>query len=157
MSRYWKRRPTWIEGPDNINSYPWITFSFNLLVIIWILCPRRKVCLKLDVQGQGSGIILVVDGHGGKGFWKLDNFHGRYLCIVSKLYICEKHFTANQIYVLVSYKSVGQGALPTLNIFCPSVNAIIIVLIGYREKRKIFTFTNISTTTIKCFTNSLKN
>ena len=40
-----------------------------------------------------------------------------------KLFICEKHFTADQIYVYPSCKSLKEGALPTLNLPRPSVNA----------------------------------
>ena len=36
-------------------------FSLNWLVIIW----RGGRPLKLDVQGQGDGIMLDVDGQGG--------------------------------------------------------------------------------------------
>ena len=41
-----------------------------------------KCRLKLDVQGLGGGKILGVDekGIGGKGSWKLDNFHG-HICV----------------------------------------------------------------------------
>ena len=40
-----------------------------------------------------------------------------------KLFICEKHFTADQIYVYPSCKSLKEGALPTLNLPRPSANA----------------------------------
>ena len=36
----------------------------------------------LDVQGRGGEKILDVDGQGCVGSWKLDNFHGRHMCIV---------------------------------------------------------------------------
>ena len=40
--------------------------------------------LKLEVQGpEGVGKILDVNGQG-LGSWKLDNFHGRHMCIVPK-------------------------------------------------------------------------
>ena len=66
-----KKRADLKEGPDNINSHPWIMFSFNWLVIIW----RDEAGgewkgggrLKLDVQGQGGGRILDVDEQGGWG------------------------------------------------------------------------------------------
>ena len=38
--------------------------------------------LKLDVQGQGDEKISDVDGQGGGGSRKLDNFHGRHMCII---------------------------------------------------------------------------
>ena len=40
-----------------------------------------------------------------------------------KLFICEKRFTADQICVYPSRKSLKEGALPTLNLPCPSGNA----------------------------------
>ena len=39
--------------------------------------------MKLDVQDQGVGRILYVDGDGGLGgLEQLDNFHGRHLFII---------------------------------------------------------------------------
>ena len=38
--------------------------------------------MKLGVQVQRGGRILDVDGQGGEGSWKLDNFHGRQMCII---------------------------------------------------------------------------
>ena len=40
-----------------------------------------------------------------------------------KLFVCEKHFTADQIYVYPSRKSLKEGVLPTLNLPRPSANA----------------------------------
>ena len=40
-----------------------------------------------------------------------------------KLFICERHFTVDQIYVSSSHKLLKEGALPTLNIPRPSTNA----------------------------------
>ena len=40
-----------------------------------------------------------------------------------KLFICEKHFTSDQIFVYPSRKSLKEGALPALNIPRPSANA----------------------------------
>ena len=42
--------------------------------------------LKLDVQAQGGGRILNVDGQGSGGSLKLDNFHGRHMCIIPKVF-----------------------------------------------------------------------
>ena len=44
-----------------------------------------KVRLKLDVQGQGGGQISDLDGQGRGGSSKLDNFHGRHICIIPKI------------------------------------------------------------------------
>ena len=41
----------------------------------------KIVRLKLDVQGQEGGKMLDVDGQESEGSWKLDNFHGRHMCI----------------------------------------------------------------------------
>ena len=41
-----------------------------------------RVRLRLDVQGQGRRRILDVDGQKGEESWKLDNFHGRRMCII---------------------------------------------------------------------------
>ena len=63
MSWYWKRKPTWRKDLITYNSHPWKLFSFNGLTIIW----REGARLKLDVQGQGGGGILDVDGQRGWG------------------------------------------------------------------------------------------
>lgn len=41
--------------------------------------------MKLDVQGQLSERTLDVDGQGHGGFSKLNNFHGRHICIIPKV------------------------------------------------------------------------
>ena len=46
---------------------------------------NRGFYLKLDAQGQGGGRILDVDRQWGEGSWKLDNFHGLHMCIISKM------------------------------------------------------------------------
>ena len=79
MSWYWKRKPTWRRDLITYNSRPRILFHFNWLVIIW----KGGIYLKLDVQSQGSGRILYVTGQSGWGVLKLDNFHGRHMCIVA--------------------------------------------------------------------------
>ena len=44
---------------------------------------RGEVRLKFDAQGQGvEWFGTQMDKNGGRGSWKLDNFHGRRLCIV---------------------------------------------------------------------------
>ena len=76
----------------------WFCFCFDFVrslarcgccsIVYWRVCgcvgaggrEGGLVRLKLDVQGQGGGEILDVDGQGGS--WKLDNFHGRQMCIV---------------------------------------------------------------------------
>ena len=40
-----------------------------------------------------------------------------------KLFICERHFNVDQIYVYSSRKSLKEGALPTLNLLRPSADA----------------------------------
>ena len=40
-----------------------------------------------------------------------------------KLFVCERHFTVDQIYVCSSRKSLKEGVLPTLNLSHPSANA----------------------------------
>ena len=53
------------EVPDNKNSHP------CFLLIDWLSFGEReeggRIRLKLDVQGQGGGRILEVDGQGGWG------------------------------------------------------------------------------------------
>ena len=53
------------------------------IVRLQCVCVFVCVCvwgrLKLDVQRQGGGIILDVDGERG---WGMDNFHGRHMCII---------------------------------------------------------------------------
>ena len=41
-----------------------------------------RVCLKLDVQVQGVKIFWMNIDMGGGGSGKLDNFHGRHMCII---------------------------------------------------------------------------
>ena len=41
------------------------------------------------------------------------------------LYICERHFTPDQIYVYPTRKTLKEGALPTLNFPRPSANAVV--------------------------------
>ena len=41
--------------------------------------------LKLDVQRQGVGRFSDVDEQGSWGSWKLDNFHGRHMCIIPRI------------------------------------------------------------------------
>ena len=43
--------------------------------------------LKLDVQDQGGGGILDVAREERRISWKLDNFHGRHMCIVPKYFL----------------------------------------------------------------------
>ena len=64
------------KGMIIYNTHHWImltSLGFHL---------ERDVHLKLDVQVQGGRNILDLDGQGGEGSWKLDNFHGRYMCII---------------------------------------------------------------------------
>ena len=70
MSWYWKRKPTWRRDLITYNSRPRILFHFNWLVIIW----KGGICLKLDVQSQGSGRILYVTGQSGWGVLKIGQF-----------------------------------------------------------------------------------
>ena len=51
-----------------------------------------------------------------------------------KLFICEGHFTVNQIYVYSSRKLLKEGALLTLNLQHPSANA---TATNNRSKRAI--------------------
>ena len=81
-SWYWKRKPTWRKDLIKYNSHPWIMLSFNWLVIIW----REGVRLKLDVQGQGGGRILDLDGQRGWVVLKIGHFHGRHMCIIPKVF-----------------------------------------------------------------------
>ena len=71
-----------------------------------------------------------------------------------KLFICEKNFTADQIYVYPSRKSLKEGALPTLNLPRPSANAINNRSTSAIEKREEYSFlqAQLPTTasTIKC-------
>ena len=71
-----------------------------------------------------------------------------------KLFICEGHFTVDQIYVYSSRKLLKEGALPTLNLPHPSANAN---ATNNRSKRaienvkiKCLTRVNALTSTTKC-------
>ena len=61
----------------------WLSLVFALISFVHIHFEivdwREGILLKLDVQGQGGGNILDVNGYGAWGSWKLDN-----LCIVPK-------------------------------------------------------------------------
>ena len=66
----------------------WFCFWFDFVCShAWCVCCSivcwREFQLKLDVQSQGGGKSLDVDGLWGEGSGKLDNFHGRHVCIVS--------------------------------------------------------------------------
>ena len=64
MSWYWKWKPTWRKHLITYNSYPWIMFSFNWLVIIWrggssheIVYPRSRAWRNFGrrwARGMGS-------------------------------------------------------------------------------------------------------
>ena len=71
-----------IELVVNLNviclDFVFVLISFvHLHGIIW---REVGVRLKLDVQNQGGGSNLDVDG-GGRSL-RLDNFHGRQMCII---------------------------------------------------------------------------
>ena len=57
-----------------------------------------------------------------------------------KLFICEKRFTADQIYVYPSRKSLKEGALPTLNLPRPSASATNNRSTSTIEKREEYSF-----------------
>ena len=59
------------EGPSNI-----------VFILGLCFCNLDWIRLKLDVQGQGGRRILDVMDKRGWGSWKLDNFHGRRMCII---------------------------------------------------------------------------
>ena len=63
MSWCWTRILTWRKDLITYNSYPWIMFSFNWLVIIWTK--------NLDVDGQG-----------GRGSWNCTIFID-VICVLS--------------------------------------------------------------------------
>ena len=70
------------EGPDNIRVILRLCFLF----IDWSSFGKgRGGHLKLAVQGQGGEKILDVDGQGGWGSWKLDNFYGYHMRIISSM------------------------------------------------------------------------
>ena len=66
-------------------SVKWSLGKNCCFMIDVIVCERGWVCLKLDVQGQGSARTLVIAGQGGGRSWKLVNFLGRHTCIVPNL------------------------------------------------------------------------
>ena len=57
-----------------------------------------------------------------------------------KLFFCEKHFTADQVYVYTSRKSLKEAALPTLNLPLPSANATNSRSTSAIEKREEYSF-----------------
>ena len=68
ISWYLKRKPTWRKDLITYNSHPWIM----VFQIDWLSLGERRDCLKLDVQGQGGGRILDVDGQR-RWWWGLEN------------------------------------------------------------------------------------
>ena len=48
---------------------------------------RGEVCLKLDIQNQGDGRILDVNGQEGVRSWNLDNFHGRHMFMIPNIFL----------------------------------------------------------------------
>ena len=88
ISWYWKRKPAWRKDLITCNNHPWIIFSFNWSVIIW----RERVRGGGFVWNWASKVkgveeFLGVDGQGGGGSWKLDNFHGRHMCIIPNIFL----------------------------------------------------------------------
>ena len=69
---------------DNINSHPWIMFSFNWLVIIWR--EGGEVHLKLDVQGQVGRRILDVDGQGEWEVLKIGQLSWKSYVVIPKVW-----------------------------------------------------------------------
>ena len=52
----------------------------GVVVVPYFVCSIAR--LKLEVQDQGSGRILDLDGQEGEGAWELDIFHGRHMWII---------------------------------------------------------------------------
>ena len=80
MSLYWKRKPIWRKDLITYNSYPWIMFSSKWLVIIWrggFVCNWTSKSRGWNNFGRGWTRVVG-------GSWKLDNFHGRHMCIIPK-------------------------------------------------------------------------
>ena len=81
MSWYWKWKPTWRKDLITYNSHPRIMFPFNWLVITW----RGGSSFEIGRPGSSSWKNFGRSWTKGWGSWKLDNFHGRHMCIVPKL------------------------------------------------------------------------
>ena len=78
MSWYWKQKPTWRKDLITYNSHPCIMFSFNWLVIIW----RGGFVWNWTCKVKRMEELWTYIDKGGDGSWKLDNFHGRHMCII---------------------------------------------------------------------------
>ena len=77
----------WMTLFDFVSSVIWdIGISFGI---------QLEVHLKLDVQGQGvEKFWTKMDSLGGRS-WKLDNFHGRFMCFLN-LFCYQKDQTSSQ-------------------------------------------------------------
>ena len=97
MSWYWKGKSTWRKDLTTYDSHPWIMFYFNWLVIIWrggrgggsleTGRPRSREWKKFG-RGWTRGV--------GES-WKLGNFHGRHMCIITNT---EQEFTEIEAWLL---------------------------------------------------------
>ena len=103
----WAKSNSRMHGQFECNM-TWFCFCFDFVcshtrcgccsIVCWRGWVRRRgVRLNLDVQCEGGGKVLDVDVMEGRGSWKLDNFHGRHMCIVPFL------FWKLDIYDLVSF------------------------------------------------------
>ena len=69
----------------------WFYFCFNFVRSHARSVRKKRVRLKLYVHGQEGEKISDLDGQAGEESWKLDNFHGRHMCIIPYCY-CLKSF-----------------------------------------------------------------
>ena len=108
---------SWIKQQNAWSIWMWCDLVLFLFWFRSLTCTVRLlfhsllergwgwgVRLKLDVQGQDSRKILHIDGQGVEESWKLDNFHGRHMCIVPKVYLQPCHAFKMEFFCESIYK-----------------------------------------------------
>ena len=79
ISWYWKRKPTWRKYLITYNSHPRIMFPE------WLSFGERGDFVWNWMSSvKGLEEFRMQLDKGSRGSWKMDNFHGRHMCIISK-------------------------------------------------------------------------
>ena len=82
----WGRDYKSVKNKCDVTWFLFLFLFYSFLCTMQFLfysSPERVgVRWKLDVEGEGVNKILDVDEQGNGTSWKLDNFHGRRMCVV---------------------------------------------------------------------------
>ena len=92
------------------------------------------VRLKLNVQGQGGGRILDIDGEGEWGVLKIGNFYRHHMCIIPKvIFFSISYFLMYHLYLPYDLFH-NESVFITINNFLllPMVNILTISRAGWK-------------------------